>query len=252
MMAFTKTLTATAILLASGAASADFIGIYAGAERWNYDMDGYVSSGSENIDLNQDLGLDSDDDNVYYLAFEHPIPFLPNVKVQQNNLEGSAIGTASQTFTFNDVLFTEGSELATSYDFTHVDYTLYYELLDNWVNLDLGLTGKDFDGFTEINYTATTGVVGSRLDLKGTVPAVYGRAQFDLPFTGLSTGAILNIGEKSGDKISDIKAYLAYEGESGFGVELGYRTFDVDFDDFDSLSSDIKIDGIYAGFTLHL
>jgi outer membrane protein len=251
-MQFSKIITASALLTVSSIASADFIGIYAGAERWNYDIDGYISSGDENIDLNQDLGLKDDDDNIYYLAFEHPVPFLPNVKVQQNNLKGGAIGTASQSFTFNDVPFVEGSELTSDYDLSHTDYTLYYELLDNWVNLDLGLTGKDFDGFAEINYTATTGVVGSRLDLKGTIPAVYGKAQFDLPFTGLSTGATLNIGEKSGDKVSDIKAYLAYEGESGFGLELGYRTFDFDFDDFDALNSDITIDGFYAGFTLHL
>ncbi|WP_223668571.1 TIGR04219 family outer membrane beta-barrel protein [Kangiella shandongensis] len=251
-MTLTKVLTATAILATSGAASADFIGLHIGAESWNYDMDGYISSGNENIDLNQDLGLKDDDGSIYHIAFEHPVPFLPNVKLQKNNLDGSAIGNATQTFTFNDVTFVEGSELASRYDLTHTDYTLYYELLDNWVNLDLGLTGKDFDGSMEVNYTATTGTVGSRLDLKGTVPAVYGKAQFDLPFTGLSTGATFNIGEKSGDKISDIKAYLAYEGDSGIGLELGYRTFDVEFDDFDSLSSDITIDGFYAGFTLHL
>ncbi|GAA4357719.1 TIGR04219 family outer membrane beta-barrel protein [Kangiella marina] len=251
-MKLSKIITATTLLAASSAASADFLGIYVGAERWNYDIDGYISSGSDRVDLNQDLGLQDDDDNVYYLAFEHPVPFLPNVKIQQNNLEGSAIGTASQTFNFDGVTFVEGSELTSSYDLSHIDYTLYYELLDNWVNLDLGLTGKDFDGFTEINYTATTGIVGSSVELKGTIPTIYGKAQFDLPFTGLKTGAIVNIGEKSGDKLSDIKAYIAYEGESGFGVELGYRTFDFEFDDFDSLSSDVKIDGVYAGFTLHL
>lgn len=245
-------IAATALISASSAASADFLGVYAGAERWNYDTEGFIRSGGENVDLNNDLGFSDDDDNVYYLAFEHPVPFLPNVKVQQNNLEGSAVGTASQTFTFDGVTFAEGSELTSSYDLTHIDYTLYYELLDNWVNLDLGLTGKDFDGFAEVSYTATTGVVGSRVGLKGTVPTIYGKAQFDLPFTGLKTGAIVNIGEKSGDKLSDIKAYLAYEGESGFGVELGYRTFDVEFEDFDSLASDITFDGFYAGFTLHL
>ena len=251
-MKLSKIITVASLIAASSAASADFVGIYTGAERWNYDIDGSMRSGSDNVDLNQDLGFSDDDDNVYYLAFEHPVPFLPNVKVQQNNLKGSAIGSASQTFTFDDVTFIQDSELTSGYDLSHVDYTLYYELLDNWVNLDLGLTGKDFDGFAEINYTATTGIVGSRVDLKGTVPAVYGKAQFDLPFTGLRTGAIVNFGEKSGDKISDIKAYIAYEGESGFGVELGYRTFDIDFDDFDSLASDITIDGVYAGFTLHL
>ena len=72
-MKLQKTLIASAILAASGTASADFIGIYAGAERWNYDLDGYVNSGDQNVDLNQDLGFKDSDDNTYYVAFEHPI-----------------------------------------------------------------------------------------------------------------------------------------------------------------------------------
>lgn len=254
MMTLRKLLTATVILTASSAASADFIGIYAGAERWNYDMDGYVGSGSENINLNDDLGLKDSDDNTYYVAFEHPIPFLPNIKIQQNNLKGNGNGIASQDFTFNTRDFSQGDDVLTNYDLSHIDYTLYYEILDNWVNLDLGLTGKQFDGHIVMDYAPDVVSIPNNgtVNFKGTIPAVYGKAQFDLPFTGLSTGTTLNIGEKSGDKMSDVKAYLAYEGDSGFGVELGYRVFNLEFDNFDNLSSDISFDGFYAGFTLHL
>ncbi|AOE49234.1 TIGR04219 family outer membrane beta-barrel protein [Kangiella sediminilitoris] len=251
-MTLKKLLTATTILVASGTASADFIGLYAGTENWNYDAEGIISTGGGDIDLNQDLGFSDNDDNTYYVAFEHPVPFLPNVKVQQTNLEGKATGTTTQSFIFNDLAFPQGSAVASAYDLSHTDYTLYYELLDNWVNLDLGLNAKEFDGFMSVNYQATSGTVGSTLDLSGTIPTAYGKAQFDFPLTGLSAGVTANIGEKSGDKISDIKGFIAYEGGTGFGVEFGYRTFDIEFDNFDSLASDIKFDGYYAGFTLHL
>lgn len=251
-MTFTKTLTATALLALTGTVNADFLGIYAGAERWNYDTDGFISSGPDNIDLNQDLGLQDNDDNVYYLAFEHPVPILPNIKVQQNNLKGTGTGTASQDIQFQDGFIAQGNTINSGYDLSHTDYTLYYELLDNWVNLDLGLTGKDFDGYFEVERQEVGLPYDSVAEFDGIIPAIYGKAQFDLPFTGLRTGAIVNIGEKSGDKISDVKAYLAYETESGLGLELGYRTFDIKFDDLDSISSDITIDGFYAGITLHL
>lgn len=251
-MTLTKTLTVAALLTISGAANADFIGIYAGAERWNYDSDGFISSGPDNIDFNQDLGLQDNDDNVYYLAFEHPVPFLPNVKVQQNNLKGTGNGTASQDFQFQDGVIAQGNTINSGYDLSHTDYTLYYELLDNWVNLDLGLTGKDFDGYFQVERQEVGLPYDSIAEFDGIIPAIYGRAQFDLPFTGLKTGAIANIGEKSGDRVSDIKAYIAYEAETGFGVELGYRVFNLEFDNLDSVSSDISFDGVYAGFTLHL
>lgn len=251
-MKLNKLFVATTILTASSMASADVIGVYAGAQKWNYDIDGYVSTGSENIDFNNDLGYDDSDDNSYFVALEHPIPVLPNIKIQQNNLEASAYGTASQNYTFGSVPFVEGTNTVSHYDFSNTDYTLYYEILDNWVNLDLGITGKQFDGFMDVGIEVTTeGPIVSRVDFKGTVPMLYGKAQFDLPLTGFSVGTTMNIGQTTDDKINDYTMYFGYEGETGFGFEVGYRNFTVEFDSFDDLSSDFTFDGYYASLNFH-
>lgn len=52
-MKLNKILMATALLTTTGIASADVVGVYAGAQKWNYDIDGYVRTGSENIDLDR-------------------------------------------------------------------------------------------------------------------------------------------------------------------------------------------------------
>ncbi|NVK22440.1 MAG: TIGR04219 family outer membrane beta-barrel protein [Kangiellaceae bacterium] len=247
-------LAATALLTVSSIASADFIGIYAGANKWNYDADGDVRSVGGDVDLNNDLGWSDGDDNVYYVAFEHPVPFLPNVRIQQNNLKGSANGVASQNFTFGSVNFTTGNGTITNYDFSNTDYTLYYEVLDNWVNLDLGITGKQFDGGFALTSTSSGNlpvITSENLNLSGVVPMLYGKAQFDLPFTGWSAGATMNIGQTTDDKMTDSTLYISYEGDSGFGFEVGYRNFTIEFDDFDALSSDMTIDGFYAGLNFH-
>ncbi|NVJ67034.1 MAG: TIGR04219 family outer membrane beta-barrel protein [Gammaproteobacteria bacterium] len=247
-----KLATALALVLGSSAASADFLGVYTSGQRWNYDIDGSVRSLGSDIDVNNDLGLNDGDTNVYYVAFEHPIPFLPNVKMQQNDLDGTSFGTASQDFSFQSGNYSSGDSIATSYDFSHTDYTLYYEVLDNWVNLDLGFSAKDFDGFVDVRPNGqVTPTFNTRVDISGTVPMLYGRAQFDLPFTGLSAGGQVQLGQFNDDKLTDASAYLAYEGETGFGLEVGYRIFDLEFDDFDQLSSDLTLDGFYAALTFH-
>lgn len=243
---------AALLLSASANVSADFLGVYAGGQRWNYDVDGSVSSLGGNINVNNDLGLTDGDSNILYVAFEHPIPFLPNVKLQQNDLDGSSIGTASQNFSFQSGNYVTGASIATSYDFSHTDYTLYYEILDNWVNLDLGFTAKDFDGFVDVRPDGqVVPAVNTRVNISGTVPMLYGKAQFDLPFTGYSAGGQVQLGQFNDDKLTDASAYLAYEGDSGFGFEVGYRIFDLEFDDFDELSSDLTLDGFYAALTFH-
>ncbi len=242
---------AAILLSASANVSADFIGVYAGAEKWNYDIDGSVNSLGTNIDLNRDLGLNDDNANVYYVAFEHPIPFLPNLMIQKNELEGTAANANGANFSWRNGVYAAGIGNTTQYDFSHTDYTLYYEILDNWVNLDLGFSAKDFDGFVDIMGNNGALPNGSRLDISGTVPMLYGKAQFDLPFTGLSAGGKVQLGQFNDDKLTDFKAYVAYEGETGFGLEAGYRTFELEFDDFDELSSDLTLDGFYAAITFH-
>ena len=63
----------------SGAAQADVLGWRVGANLWQQQFDGDVSSGGANIDLEDDLNYDDETDLSYYLQFEHPIPLLPNV-----------------------------------------------------------------------------------------------------------------------------------------------------------------------------
>lgn len=248
-MKFNKLFVATALLTTSGLASADVIGVYAGAQNWNYDIDGYVSTGTGNVDFNNDLGYVDSDDNSYFVALEHPVPVLPNIRIQQNTLEGNATGTASQNFFFGSTPFLQGFDTVSAYDFSNVDYTLYYEILDNWVNLDIGITGKDFDGFVEMG--DATGILNERVEFNGVVPMIYGKAQFDLPLTGFNVGSAMNIGQFGDDKMNDYTVYFGYEGETGFGFELGYRNFTLEFDDFDTLSTDFTFDGYYATVNFH-
>lgn len=75
----------TAILLfaALHTAKADFIGVYAGAGSWYHSATGKVDHLGTPADLEQDLGFDKNWSGFFYLAVEHPVPLIPNVRLSQ-------------------------------------------------------------------------------------------------------------------------------------------------------------------------
>src|SRR5690606_17476042 len=89
-----KQLAIPAAVIAAGlfstAARADILGFEFGAYRWQADYEGSVRSGSDRLDLEQTLGFDDDDIDVFYAAFEHPLPLIPNLRLQHTKMESSA------------------------------------------------------------------------------------------------------------------------------------------------------------------
>ena len=129
-------------------------------------------------------------------------------------------------------------------DLTHTDVTLYYEILDNWVNLDVGLTGRVFDDGVSIT-DETTGLTGE-LDIDYVIPLVYAQARFDLPLSGLSVGVEGNAVQYDDDTLYDARLNLSYTFAFGLGIEGGYRIIDFEYDDDDEFA-DVTIDGVYGG-----
>lgn len=235
------------VLLAAGMlpglAQADTVlGWRVGANAWQQQYEGDVQSGPSVVDLEDDLGYDDETGYSIYAALEHPLPLVPNIMLQRTEMDVDARGNVDG-FVFDGIVYS--GEVRSNLELTHTDATLYYEVLDNWVNLDLGITGRVFDNGVEIT-DVTTGITGS-LDIDYVIPLLYGQARFDLPLTGLSVGVEGNAISYDDDTLYDVKVNLAYEFAFGLGIETGYRAFDLEYDDDDEFA-DVTIDGIYAGF----
>jgi outer membrane protein len=239
-------LTAAAFTLPAASHADTFLGIYLGAYSWQSSFSGDLGTeGDNNIDIEDDLGFDDSESNtVFYAALEHPVPVLPNIRLQQTSLEVSGDNTGAN-FDFDGITFS--GDISTNVDFSHTDLTLYYEILDNWVSLDIGLTARKFDGSILI----ADGTNSSEVTLDATIPLGYLKAQFDLPFTGLSAGVDGNFIGYSGNTISDVNAMINYEATFGLGVAVGYRTFGLELDDIDDLNTELTFDGYYAAVTYH-
>lgn len=234
-----KTLLVMTLLGVAGSASADFLGLYVGGGSWSHDPSGGFSStnaSSSDIRMSDTLGLDKESETYLWAALDHPVPLLPNIRLERTSLKHE--GTAS-----GPVNFLGGAVSGSSVvDLSSTDIIPYYRLLDNWVNLDLGLVVRQLDG--EFTIGAST------QEFSETVPMVYLAAQFDLPLTGLSVGADLKSLSFGDDSYSDVRLRALYEmGVVGF--ELGTRTTNITLKDASNINADIDFKGMMFGMYLH-
>jgi outer membrane protein len=234
-------------------ASADFIGFRIGASAWNQNYEGTVQSGPDTLDVENVLGLDSETNNSFYVAFEHPVPLIPNVKLARTEMDTEEENTISEGFIFDDTPFSANSLVRTVSDLSHTDLTLYYEVLDNWVSLDLGITVRQFDEGISLSYRLQEDglSVSASEKIDDVLPMLYAAAKFDLPFTGLYAGGDVNAVSYDGDSLFDYKINIGYETSLGFGAEVGFRSFELDYEDSRTEKADITVDGGYASIFYH-
>jgi outer membrane protein len=245
MKSLKNSLVFSALLCVPAAsATADFVGINIGISHWAPNLSGsFNSSNDTSIDLNNDLDINDPSQTSLILILEHPIPLLPNVKYQNLELEASGAKTLERTITFNGELFNSNRKVTSTLDLSHDDIVLYYEILDNWVNLDLGIDIKRFNGQIGIN--------NNNIAIDQTLPLLYISARFDLPFTGFYAGAEVNHLNIGNDSANDSTFLVGYESSIGLGIEGGMKTFSLDLDDANNVDTNIKYEGFYLNGFFH-
>lgn len=223
------------------AATADIVGLGASIGYWDSDLSGRAVNQGSAVDVENDLNLSNSGRTDFSAYLEHPVPLLPNIRVNYLSIDQSGRGTLTTSFDGIGAGVPVNSEL----ELNQLDIILYYEVLDNWVNLDLGLTARDLDG----ELTVAGGGALSRTEIDAVIPMLYVAARFDLPLSGLSVGVDGNAIAFDGDSVYDFNAYGQYS-FSGAYLRAGYRQMTVDYEDGND-RLDIELGGpfVSAGFT---
>jgi outer membrane protein len=226
--------------------------VRAGANYWGYDISGtarYKTRDEANdIDVNNELGYDDGSSFFYYVTLEHPVPLLPNVRLSYTNIDEDANGRLNKTVLFGDKIFLVNEDVSSQFELKQTDITLYYSVLDNVVNLDLGLNAKYIDSTASITGTLS----GTEdTDVSGWVPLAYAGVGVDLPLTGLGVSADGSYIKYDGSSFYDFSVRASYTTPWHLGVDIGYRRIKLDLDDFDDSFADVEFDGPYAGAYLH-
>lgn len=236
------------IIATTSLAQADFLGVRVGAYQWQQKYDGTASSDGTNVNLRSDLGFDNSRNNVYFAEFDHPLPLLPNIRIQHTDISTTETATLNRAIVIDNVNYAASSAVHTNLDLSHTDATLYYRPLDNWVKVRLGLTVRKFDHGVTVDSLSTG--QSAKIDIDAILPMFYAAARFDLPLTGLYIGADTNALAYSGSHLYDSRVNVGYELPFGLGMEAGYRRFDLKYDRHGD-HADIVVDGGYAEVFYH-
>ncbi len=229
-------------------AQADNLKAEVGAYRWSYDISGSVryksGNSADDIDVNDDLGYNDDNLNSYYITFEHPLPVLPNIRISRTNIDSGASGRLGKTVNYGNNTFVVNDDVSSEIKLDQTDVTLYYQLFDTVLNIDLGLNAKYIDSRSRI-----TGVISGTetADISGWVPMLYAGFGADLPFTGLSISADGSFAGYQDSTFYDYTLKASYITPWYLGVDVGYRAIRLNLDDFDNSYADIEFDGPFAG-----
>lgn len=238
--------------LFAGTTQADtLLGVYASAQAWNMDAEG----GFGNTDSLTNFDFDSENKTSLSLALEHPLPFIPNLKVRRTDMDTNGSSVLTQSFSFGGELFSSQSTVLTDVELTTTDFILYYELFDNdLVSFDLGLNGKYIDGeLFVLNDTDAT--INARETFSGMVPMLYSRLAFGLAGTGFGVyaeGSFLSVDDHT---LSDYEAAITYDLVDNIALDvtlqLGYRSVNLELDDLDNIYTDLEFSGVFAGVEVH-
>ena len=215
----------------SGLAQADVIGVKSDLSYWAYE--GQANMAAQTAASDQDL--ERKGAAQLSLAIEHPVPLIPNAKIRYVNLK---------TQTENEV----AGQPVYDINMDHADFILYYEILDNIVNADVGV------GATTLNGHVTT-LALSKTDIDKTVPVIYATAGAKLPFTGLSAKGEVLYSNFNDAKITDAQAELQYNFIDNLlvdvGLKAGYRILDIKLDDYEKNDLKFNFKGPYIGLDIH-
>lgn len=238
-----KTLLASAVLgclMATSAQAATVVGFKIGGDYWRADTSGTFADKGQ---PQQGFDYSSSAQGSYWIAVEHPLPFIPNLKIRENSLDQKGSLTNAD-FSFNDHDFTGN---VTSYtDLSNTDFVLYYELLDNDIlSLDLGAAYKLMNGSLRVQDAGHP----EEKDVDSGIVMGYASTHVSMPGLGLFGFADLMLGVNESN-VHDYAIGLGWEFDGvavDTRVRVGYREFAFDVNNFSGISADTKFDGYFAG-----
>jgi len=219
-------------LVLAGTAHADVLGLT--AEIGAFSPDATVKFSDHNTP-SESTDMDADSSRYYGIAFEHPLPLIPNIRLQGTSLESE--GTVTSNVVFDGKVLSGQAKL----DLSHTDYTFYYEFLDGllWLDLDAGLTLRDFDGSIELD--------SEKSNLSEIVPMGYVSAYATIPGTSFSVGGELKAITYGDSSITDTTIKVKYQTPFLVGIEGGYRSMDIDLVDVDNKDVYSESSGVFIG-----
>ena len=231
------------------AASADFMRVEGAVGVWQSEPAGTAKYGKQpEFDIVDNAGFTESTNTYAWLYFKHPIPILPNLRLEYADPNFSDKTKLDLSYGGYDFSAGASNELS----LTQYDAVLYYNILDNlfWTTIDLGLDVKFIDGNYNISGQAggTAETVDEDFDM--VMPLAYVRARVEIPVTNIGVEAIVRRMAYSANDVMDAEIKIDYTMDFvpviQPGLEIGYRHQQIKLDG-DSIGIDANLDTTFSG-----
>lgn len=175
-----------------------------------------------------DTHFSDDTQNSYQLGvyLEHPIPIIPNIRIDYTP-ETTFSGADSTIGTTNKVSFKQ------------LDGTLYYELLDNIVDVDLGVTFKALDGNIE--------GLATKQEFNVVIPMLYLGTGVSIPGLPIRVMGDVKYVAYDGDTVIDARMKAIWDIVAGLQAQAGLRYESMKIDNQNDIHADMTFKGPFVG-----
>lgn len=208
----------------SAASAATVLGFGAEADYYNPTVSGDFSYTENGNTTHTQFSDDAQSSYQLGVYFEHPVPVLPNIRIDF---------TPETTFSGADSIV--GTNKVS---FKQLDGTLYYELLDNVVDIDLGVTFKALDGKVE-------GITNQ--DFNVVIPMIYLGTGVKIPAFPIHVAGDIKYVAYDGDSVIDARIKAIWDIVAGLQAQAGLRYESMKIDNQNDIHADVTFKGPFVG-----
>lgn len=216
---------------------------------WSQKPSGYInfsSNGQQSTDVsvNNDLGLSSKTQGYVWINIQHPIPVLPDIKIEYSDIDTSGSHVLTRSIVYGGKTYQSSERVNSSLKLTQTDLIFYYQPINNVIKLRLGMDVKAMSLRADLSSANQSSSANGSL----VVPMLYAGLQADLPLTGLNVAVDGSYIGDGTDYLSDYKARINYVTDIGLGLQAGYREMALKVGSSRiNPNGDIKFKGAFAG-----
>lgn len=226
------------LMSASFFSCADVLGVVVGAESWRADTSQLFAATPVAVEADVTRQQQS-----FYVRFEHPLPFLPNIAVRQQQISFGAQTTLTQQTLFNQQTFVGGSPIQLNTAGQMREVLAYYELADNPLfDLDIGLAVRQLDLDVLATQQSVSATFGQSIERWR--PALYGNVALALWGTDTKLFAQATYSDVRGDLTREWRAGIAWRWLDLTPIQssvlVGYRHVQLELDDIGASTAEFR------------
>ncbi|MEO2068478.1 MAG: TIGR04219 family outer membrane beta-barrel protein [Desulfurobacteriaceae bacterium] len=205
------------------------------------------------VDVKDTLNLDGETSFYGWAKIEHPIPLIPNFKIEAHPTKFEGSGEVTQTFTFGDQTFSASSPIKTELQLNQYDLTAYWGvpflgllslgtlgLLD--LEVHFGLNLKYIDGYAMVEIEGTD----TKEDTNFSIPLPMACGEVGVKVGPVKTEVEAKWIGYSGNQFLDATGKVTYSPFPLTFIGVGYKYQNIKIDDISDIYSDIKIKGPFV------